>query len=110
MSRFKNRPVANNSHEMYQDIHEDRGVKHVKQYATPEFRKLDDDQLESIRYHKYYWTVGERYWRLAQRYYNDRNLWWIIARFNNKPTEGHVSPGDEIRIPKNVVEARELLR
>ncbi len=110
MSRFSNRTVAHNDHEMYQDTHEKRGVKHIKQYATVEFKRLTDEQLNSIRYHKYYWTVGDRYWTLAQKYYNDKSLWWIIARFNNKPTEGHVSPGDEIRIPKDIIQARELLR
>lgn len=48
-------------------------------------------------------TLGDRYDILAQQYYNDSTLWWIIAIAN--PTQAQdsyaVAPGQQIRIPGN---------
>ena len=109
MSRYSKRMIVKNQEEMYSEVLEKRGVKFITQYTTPTFKRLTDEQINSIPYEKYVWTVGDRFWRIAQTRYNDRKLWWIIARFNNKPTEGHVSPGDEIKIPTDILKARELL-
>jgi hypothetical protein len=49
-----------------------------------------------------YVTGGDRYDVLAQTYYNDSTLWWIIARANAtiSPTDSlYPSPGIQIRIP-----------
>jgi nucleoid-associated protein YgaU len=48
-------------------------------------------------------TIGDRYDILAQQYYNDSTLWWIIALAN--PTQAQdsyaIAPGQQIRIPNN---------
>ena len=36
---------------------------------------------------------------LAYNYYGDRKLWWVIAQYNKKPTEQHLSDGDPVKIP-----------
>jgi hypothetical protein len=49
-----------------------------------------------------YVTRGDRYDLLAQTYYNDSSLWWIIARANvstNIPDSLLPNVGDQIRIP-----------
>jgi len=109
MSRYSNRPVAINNDQIYGDILDKRGVKKIGQYTTPTFKRPTDEQLKKIRYKKYFWSVGDRFWRIAQKTYGDRRLWWVIARFNNVPTEGHLSPGDEIKIPTDILVAREML-
>ena len=55
------------------------------------------ERLDLIKYDTYYWTAGDRYWKLAEQYYGHRNYWYIIARFNNKPTEAHIDIGEEIK-------------
>tara|TARA_R100001086_G_C11820877_1_gene254048 strand:+ start:930 stop:1172 length:243 start_codon:yes stop_codon:yes gene_type:complete len=45
------------------------------------------------------WKTGDRYYKLANRYYERPELWWVIALFNNKPTEGHLKKGDIVYIP-----------
>ena len=110
MSRYKSRQVASNKDQLYQEVFEERGVKGIIQFTTPSFRRPTDELLSTINTKKYVWTVGDRYWRLAEKFYNDRNLWYIIARFNNKPTEGHLKPGDTIKIPTNAERALEVLR
>lgn len=109
MSRYGNRIIAINDDDKYYEVHRKRGVKKIRQYTTPTLRRPTQEQLDSISCTKYIWTVGDRFWRLAEKHYGDKSLWWIIARFNNKPTEGHVSPGDEIKIPKDIIQAREVL-
>ena len=53
---------------------------------------------------------GERLDNLAFKHYKDQTLWWVIAKWNFKPTESHVSEGEEIRIPTNLQEVLELIR
>lgn len=48
-------------------------------------------------------TGGDRYDTLAQQFYNDYTLWWIIAAANNSQRASlFVQPGIQIRIPGNV--------
>jgi len=49
-----------------------------------------------------YTTKGDRYDLLAQTYYNDSSLWWIIALCNlNNTIPDSIYPniGEQIRIP-----------
>ncbi len=51
-------------------------------------------------------TVGDRFDILAQQFYSDVNLWWIIAAAN--PTVRRdtlfITPGYQLRIPINQVQ------
>jgi hypothetical protein len=45
-------------------------------------------------------TGGDRYDTLAQQFYNDHTLWWIIAMVNNSERASLiVEPGVQLRIP-----------
>jgi hypothetical protein len=46
---------------------------------------------------------GERFDSLAQKYYGDSNLWWIIAKANNM-SDGSIGldPEKRIRIPIDI--------
>lgn len=47
-------------------------------------------------------TAGDRYDTLAQQFYSDYTLWWIIAAANNSQQAAlTVEPGVQIRIPAN---------
>ena len=109
MSRYSDRSTATNDDQMYQEVFEKRGVKKIEQYTTPTLKKLTDTQKDSIKYTKHTWAVGDRFWKLAHKHYGNKSLWWIIARFNNRPTEGHITVGEVIKIPENIILARELL-
>ena len=39
--------------------------------------------------------------RIYENVFEDRGVkyWWIIARYNNKPTDAHYTVGDEVLIP-----------
>jgi len=49
-------------------------------------------------------TDGDRYDKLAQQYYNDSTLWWIISTANDNLTQNSLYPplGTQIRIPRNI--------
>jgi len=48
-------------------------------------------------------VVGERFDSLAQKFYGDSNLWWIIAKANDM-ANGQIAINNEkkIRIPMNI--------
>jgi hypothetical protein len=48
-------------------------------------------------------TAGDRYDTLAQQFYNDYSLWWIIAAANNSERASLVvEPGVQLRIPTDI--------
>ena len=50
-----------------------------------------------------YPVYGDRFDTLAQRYYGDSNLWWIIAKAN-EISDGRISPDplNKLRIPTEI--------
>ena len=53
-------------------------------------------------------TGGDRYDTLAQQFYGDSSLWWIIASANNSKKDGLiVEPGIQLRIPGSAAEVIE---
>jgi|TARA_E500000318_G_C3552828_1_gene209717 hypothetical protein len=53
---------------------------------------------------------GDRYDILAQTYYGDPSLWWVIATANSSNNRASLNPisGTQIRIPYNKQEAVNL--
>jgi hypothetical protein len=48
-------------------------------------------------------TVGDRFDTLANSYYNDPKLWWVISTANNNATDGLIPlPGTQLRIPTDL--------
>ena len=99
MSRYDARTKATNTNELYEKLFEDRGIKKLVQYRTPILRFPTDEELKTIKRVKYTWRIGDMFWRLADKYYSDPTLWWVIAQFNKRPTEANMEIGDEIEIP-----------
>lgn len=56
-------------------------------------------------------TGGDRYDTLAQQFYSDYSLWWIIAMANNSERASLiVEPGVQLRIPANKENILQLYR
>jgi hypothetical protein len=51
-------------------------------------------------------TSEDRFDRLAQQYYNDYTLWWVISIANDNLPQNSLYPpvGEQIRIPTNISE------
>lgn len=52
-----------------------------------------------------YTTIGDRFDTLAQQYYGDSSLWWIISTANDSTLQNSLTPpiGSQIRIPSNPI-------
>jgi hypothetical protein len=57
-----------------------------------------------------YIEQGDRFDVLANQFYQDASLWWIIAAANNNITKGSLfpEPGTQLRIPTNINTVVEL--
>ncbi len=97
--RYKQRLIAINDDELYKDHFENRGLPFIHQYTTPSFIHPNADQIKNLNEIVHPWIQGDRFYKLAHKHYKDSKLWWVIAWYNQKPTESHVSLGDTIYIP-----------
>tara|TARA_B100001123_G_scaffold444224_1_gene592442 strand:- start:4984 stop:5322 length:339 start_codon:yes stop_codon:yes gene_type:complete len=97
--RYNNRTIIVNRKEMYQDSFEKRGVKKINHYNTPALRYPNQEQLLELQTLSHIWTVGDKFYKLAYDNYGNSKYWWVIAMFNNSPTEAHVQLGEELLIP-----------
>lgn len=54
-------------------------------------------------------TAGDRYDVLAENFYGDSSLWWIIAAANNSKKDSLIpKPGIQLRIPNDPSAIRDL--
>ena len=60
----------------------------------------EDKKLLSTQYH--IWKQGDKLYKLANIYYNDTSLWWLIGWYNKKPIDSLYSIGDLVEIPTPV--------
>ena len=91
----------------YSDIRElktEEGKRYLNNPIYPYIPETPDD-LYLIT------TGGDRYDTLAQQFYGDYRLWWVIASANNsKKSSMFVKPGVQLRIPGDKYRALELFR
>ena len=109
-SRYHNRSVFVNDNQEYTDsLLSDRGIKSVDQYGTPVFKyPSEEEMIEDLEVAIERWGATSKLYNLAHDYYGDVTLWWLIAWFNRRPTEGHYEVGDIVYIPTPVAAAIEL--
>jgi hypothetical protein len=98
-SRYDNRDAALNNIPMYRSLFEKRGVKFIRQFKTPNIYFPTNGEMAQLREIDHVWKTGDRFFKLAETYYGDVEMWWIIAWYNQTPTESHVSTGRLIQIP-----------
>lgn len=98
-SRYAGTPEFINSSQVYREIFEDRGVVQIKQYGTRNLiypTKRQVDQMDIVAHR---WVYGDMYYKLAFENYGDSSMWWVIAFFNQAPTESHLRFGSIVYVP-----------
>lgn len=111
MSRYKNTTKKVNNLELYKKLRKDRGIPGgLTQYNLTKLPALTVEQVSNVDSVGHVWKSGDRLYKLADTYYNDPTLWWVIAWYNSKPTEGHFKLGDLIQIPVPIDTVYGLLR
>jgi nucleoid-associated protein YgaU len=99
INRYYSRPTMRNFHENIKEFLENKKLIYVDHYTTPVLYQPTQEEFSSLQVVSHIWATGDRYHKLAHRYYNDSKLWWVIAWFNKKPTDSHVKNGDVIQVP-----------
>ena len=107
--RYRNVPVVINNSEQWEKFINDKGLNRIRQYVTPRLEHPTSDEIIGIQEERKIWSTGDRLWKISQEYYNDPKLWWVIAWWNQKPTESHFKNGDLCLIPTPLSEVLRLL-
>ena len=98
--RYKNQQIFTNSSQQYKTyLEKTRGLKEIKQFDTHKLNYPTREETSQFSTIAHIWTTGDRFFKLADEYYEDPELWWVIALFNRTPTESHVKLGDSVQIP-----------
>ena len=97
--RYSGRGLYDNTKSLYKQQLKARNLKHITHYGTPKIKDLTVKEISTLEIINVTWKTGDKLYKLAERYYNDPKLWWVIAQFNKKPTDFHFSLGDVVYIP-----------
>jgi len=104
MSRYDSSKKATNDNEFYGEFFEERNVKSIEQFRTRSFPVLTSAVRRRFTSARHIWKMGDSYWKIASEYYGNPRLWWVLAWYNEKPTESHVKVGGILLIPTPVEE------
>ena len=99
MPRYDNRGIGRNKEIIYYDYLQNRNVNHIDQYVSPTILPISFNDNENITEIEHVWVTGDKLWKLAEKYYGLSSYWWLIAWYNEKPTESHFAVGDIVLIP-----------
>jgi len=88
-----------NNEDQYYNLFKERQINFVEQYPTAVIRSPSIDFKLTINKVPHVWSSGDKYFSLAEKYYDNMRYWYLIAWYNQKPTEQHNSIGDIIYIP-----------
>ena len=109
ISRYDERMLLINSHKMYRRVLEDRGVRRINQYETAKYKYPTASDIRAMTTVSHVWKYGDRFYKLANKFYGRSEYWWIIAFFNQVPTESHLQLGDVIDIPLDYDEVMRIM-
>ncbi len=99
MPRYGTEEIIENEEEIYEEFFEERDVHKIAHYKTPKWTVLNAKARKQFITTKHVWKFGDKFWKLADRYYGDPKLWWVIAWYNQMPTEANAKKGQIVYIP-----------
>ena len=109
MRNMQRKKFRNNS-ETYKKSLEERGYPGgIIHYSTAMLRHPSIPEMAKLKRQQHVWSIGDRYYKLAHEYYGDSRYWWVIAWFNKKPTESHLTIGEVLYIPSPLEEVLRYL-
>tara|TARA_Y100000034_G_scaffold121775_1_gene166416 strand:- start:4567 stop:4914 length:348 start_codon:yes stop_codon:yes gene_type:complete len=111
MTRYGGRTIIINNDEIYEKYLKERDLGAISHYTTPEIKYPTANEIASkLNVVSHTWSVGDRYYKIADKYYGDPTLWWLVAWFNQRPLESDVSLGEVISVALPAEEAIFLFR
>ena len=111
ISRYDGRELMTNDDPGYQKVFfEDRDVRQIMQYKTARFQFPTDEEMSNISIFTTTWSATDKLYNTAANVYGSPELWWLIAWFNQKPTEANFRTGDLVYIPQDAIQILMLFR
>jgi hypothetical protein len=99
VSRYAGKITLVNSEEQYKEYLRKRGLKFIKQYSSPKIRFPNYEEVRDLEIVGHVWKLGDRFYKLSDKYYKDVELWWIFPWFNQISSESALSLGDVLSVP-----------
>tara|TARA_Y100000034_G_scaffold135024_1_gene205382 strand:+ start:1260 stop:1604 length:345 start_codon:yes stop_codon:yes gene_type:complete len=100
ISRYKNSEEFFNAESTYKKKFASRSTKNgIRQTESLSLRYPTDDEKFQLNVSGVFWGMGDRFYKLADKYYGSSEYWWVIAFFNKKSSEFDVEIGEEIEVP-----------
>jgi len=99
MSRYDGRVIFKNQDESYAQIFEERQVPYIRHYGTARMLVPNVRQRMDLTRINHIWRVGDRFYKLAIKHYGSASYWWVIALYNQAPTESSLRVGDTLIVP-----------
>jgi len=100
VSRYDNRPTAINRSTRDEKLFEKRGIKFINQFKTARLNYPSVQERAMLSNSPtVVWKMGNRFYKMANEYYGNPKYWWLIAWYNQAPTESHIPVGVTIKIP-----------
>ena len=83
----------------YQNIPVIKSPDGKRIYSTVRYPNIPKSQNDTY----IYTSIGDRFDTLAQQFYGDSSLWWVISIANNNIPQDSLTPppGTQIRVPFN---------
>ena len=102
MPRYTGREEIINDLEEYETLIEKRGKKEIVQNDFFNFNR--SFTKSNFRVKKHTWAQGDKLYKIAGLYYGDIKYWWLIALWNNRPTDADYILGQVVEIPYPISE------
>ena len=108
--RYTFRKKVINRLSMYREHFIARGLSMLEHFETPNMTYPTASDVRNMTIVKRVWKQGDRYYKLAYEHYGDPSLWWLIAWYNQAPTESHLTFGQIVRVPLPLSAALSFMR
>ena len=107
--RYDRRTIFFNQEPLYDTLFEERHVKGIRHYDSPDLKYPTPQQMNEIAKTSHVWTVGDRFYKLSIQHYGSARYWWVIAMFNRLPTDTDVEVGTLIYVPRPLEKVLRML-
>lgn len=84
---------------LYNEFFIERDVNYINHYETPKIPYLGAAERSQLNSIPHVWRLGDRYYKLADQYYDDPTYWWIVAWYNQRPLETDIGIGNIVYVP-----------
>lgn len=98
--RYNGKFTLINSNYLYNKKFIDKGINFIEYHQVPDMKYPSANQISNLEISKHVWRSGDRLYKLSHKFYGDSQFWWVIAFYNQRPTESYYANGTEVLIPQ----------